>query len=579
MSVAAQEVEIEKRVSESEVRGIRAVVFKLDAGSAQNATASKAVDPFDGIKGDILSPPVDLLTLAKMSSLSTELGPATEAMETNIEGFGYWLQPRVDLHREDVAEEEKKAVRDEERRLKNFFSTACRGRSRRISFTALRCRTRHDYELTGNAFWEALRSKTKRLVAFNHIPSHQVRIVNAEPEQVKVEVKYLEVQGDGSVAIGTYTDYVTFKKFVQGSVYGTKSSRRYFKEFGDPRIMDAETGKYISEAESAGNFDNTRKPMPDERKAGELIHFALYCPWTPYGMPRWYGSLLSALGARNAEEINWVTLKNNNIPSLVLTVSNGRLTEATLIRIQEFIDSHIKGSNNYSQILLLEGESGSENDTTNQVKVDIKPLTEHQHTDQLFTTYIKACNDSVRRSFRFSGIFTGHTEGLNKALSDTARRLGDEQVFAPERDEFDFFINAVIFPELGIVYHEFKSRTPNITDNAELIAMMATAERSGAMTPERSDLLIKDIFPGVDKYPLDPNLYNLKMPWSATMAEMVKNQALTTEIGQQFAPTQPSAIEPQVSVEDVVKSEEGVLRVLDVADMMATEVRRALGQK
>jgi len=130
-------------------------------------------------------------------------------------------------------------------------------------------------------------------------------------------------------------------------------------------------------------------------------------------------------------------------------------------------------------------------------------------------------------------LISGNSSDYNRATSDTARKLADEQVFAPERDEFDDFINRILFPEMGVVYHSFRSNSPNTTDNSELVQILSNAEKTGGMTPRRADLVLRDIL-GRDLPPFaqDEN-FNLDLPFSLSMAEAVKNKADAAEPGQQ----------------------------------------------
>lgn len=536
---------VKEAVANSEEKGrrivVKAIVFGGESAEATPMLAgtSKAVDPFEQLAGQIVEPPIDLYYLSKIPTMNSELGPCIEAMEVNVHGFGYQLTPRRDDNNDGVSEEDAAVVRKEERLIKTFLKNASRGLAQRISFTALLRRMRKDLETTGNAFWEVLRNGIGTIVGFRHIPAHQVRLLNVDSGLVSVQVPYVDEDDAGNPVLKTRTEQVRSRRYAQGAISSGSGGIAYFKQFGDARIMDSKTGKFIDAKEMA-KFDNTGKPMPEERKANEMYHFALYAPWTPYGMPRWYGAMLAALGARSAEEVNWTTLRNNNVPSMVMCVSNGRLTDATSGRIKDFIETHVKGKQNYSQILLVEGESGIDGDEGNNVKIDIKPLVDVQHKDQLFGEYIKNNNDAVRRSFRFSGIFTGQTTDMNRSVSETARRLADEQVFGPEREEFDWAMTEVFFPHIGFVHHKFMSHTPNITDNTELIMLSATVERNGAMTPRRADAIVQDVFPNAARFPLKGDKYDLDVPFSLTMAERIKNQAMPTEVGQQLAPTQPA---------------------------------------
>jgi capsid portal protein len=368
-----------------------------------------------------------------------------------------------------------------------------------------------------------------------------MRLGRVEGEPFKVNVPILELQEDESFKIAQIESWQRFRKFVQsrmtpipGGLHSTTGGfrMRWFKEFGDPRVYDNTTGELVP-PEKVESWKDTGKPMPEILRANEVVHFKLYSCRSPYGLPRYIGNLLSIFGLRASEEINYVTFRNNNIPSMVVLVSNGQLTHGSIERIESFVESAIQGSDNYSKFLLLEAEGVLEGEDAGQIKLEIKPLVSEQHKDALFQNYAKNNQDNIRRAFRLPPIFVGRTDDYSRTTADTSRRLADEQVFAPERDEFDNFINRRLFPAMDIVYHRFKSNTPNTTDNAQLVKILSDAEKTGGMTPRIARMVLTDIlgrelpdFATDDRF--DPD-----MPFSLLMAEAVKNKADPAEPGQQ----------------------------------------------
>jgi capsid portal protein len=291
---------------------------------------------------------------------------------------------------------------------------------------------------------------------------------------------------------------------------------------------------------------------------------------------------MEVLGVRRAEEVNYVTLSNNNIPSLVISVSNGRLTGGTIARIKQFVDTVIRGSSNYSQVLILEGESGLDtaDSAEGQVKIDIKPLTASQHTDALFVNYCKNGKDSMRRAFRLPELFVGMSQGLNRATAVEARKLADEQVFAPERAYEDHEINGLLQAQ-GFFYHKFVSRTPNVTDNETMVVMRAAAERTGGVTPRIARTIVEEAFPSAaNAPPLDPRKFDPDVPFSITLAEKVKNQSDPTELNQQGPPVE-SAIptDEEKSMTASSGNANSMLReILSFGDQLAASVRREIGK-
>ena len=517
-------------------RAVRALVIdpmskvtKQAGGTPGGASKQLPEDPFKVLadEGRIFEPPFDLLVLSMLPEHNAELTPAIEAMEVNIEGFGHSLRLRFEL-----PEKDKEAAKEERAHLTNFFNYA----NMDDSFIQIRRKLRRDLETTGNAYLEIIRNDAGDVQGLAHMPSFQTRITKIEQNPIKVQFPILELQTDGTMKLVKIDVWKRFRLFVQATVthfrgLQTNESfpRRWFKEFGDPRVYDNQTGNEVTPEEMA-DFEG-KGAMPSWRKANEIVHFKMYTPRSPYGLPRIIGSLLSIFGDRAAEEINFTTFKNNNIPSMVVAVSNGQLTEGTIKRIESFVESQIQGSDNYSKFLILEAEGELEGEDPGHVKIEVKPLTKEQHADALFQNYSQNNKETLRRAFRLPPIFVGKSDDYSRSTAETSRRLADEQVFAPERDEFDRWVNRRLFPEMGIIYHRFKSNSPNTTDNTELVKILSGAEKTGGMTPAIARIVLEDIL-GIP-LPDFPEDFQADVPFSLLMAEAVKNKADPAEPGQQ----------------------------------------------
>lgn len=545
------------KANQKAVQKVRAVVFGMDVAKARGANVEGEAkpsevlpeDPFGVLEqsGRVIQPPFDMLTLSMMNEYSSELGPCIEAMEVNIDGYGHRfvsrLKPKTKAKDDSDLEEgehdanstkdpkedpEEAALRAEAAQefadLTNFFNY-CTDES----FKEFRRKIRKDYEQTGNAYAEILRTTDGKIAGFFHIPSYMMRLGKLDDDAQLVKSKVTKLLASGEVTIVEQQEWKKFRSYVQSralhlrtlAVVGTDKVR-WFKSFGDPRDLDKNTGDY-------GTAD---KPVAPGDKASEIVHFKLYSTRSPYGIPRFIGNLLSIFGDRAAEEINYTTFRNNNIPSMVFLCSNGQLTQGSIDRIESFVESAIQGSDNYSKFLIVEAENAAEEgEDGEQVKLDIKPLVSDQHKDALFQNYSKNNQDRVRRAFRLPKIFVANSDGYNRATAEADRRLADEQVFAPERDVFDDWINRRIFPEMGIRYHSYKSNTPNTTDNQVLVKILATAEKTGGISPAIARRVLEDVL-GYELPPF-PSGFDPDVPFSLTMAEAVKNQADAAEPGQQ----------------------------------------------
>lgn len=489
-------------------------------------TKSLSTDPFQGLikEGKIIEPPFDMLTLAMLPEANTELIPCLEALETNIEMFGHRFKPRIN-EKKGIPDDIKVAVDAEKIALENFFMYCTQE-----PFIEFRSRLRRDLETTGNNYYEIIRSSNGTIQSFQHMPSYQMRLSPLEDEPFMYERPILELQSDKSVKVVKINQYKRFRRFIQSrsilrknlEIVEGEHKTVWFKEFGDPRIYNKKTGEIVKNPAE----------LKEEDRANEVIHTKIYSSRTPYGLPRYIGNLLSIFGDRAAEEINFITFKNNNIPSMIVAVSNGMLTEDSIERVTEFVESQIQGSDNYSKFLVLEAEGNEEGEDGGHIKIDVKPLVSEQHKDALFQEYSANNRDKIRRVWRLPPIFVGRSDDYTRSTSESSRRLGDEQIFAPQRDLFDANMNRNIFPEMGFVYHRYKSNSPNTTDNQELVKILSGSEKTGGMTPRIARLLLTDIL-GMD-LPDFVDGFDPDVPFSLTMAEAVKNKAEPAEPGQQI---------------------------------------------
>lgn len=551
------------QANQSALRTVRARIIEIDTTKAAakgepGKTEVLPEEPFTQLaqQGKIIEPPFDMLTLAMLVEHNSELNQCIEAMETNIEATGHRFVSR--LKSSEVESEETDRAREERIRLDNFFTYATDE-----SIIQFRRKLRRDLESTGNSYFEVLRGPDRQIQGFVHVPSYQMRLGKLDDEPILTDRKILELQTDGSVKVVTRKQWKRFRRFVQSrSIHRrtlttlTGSKVRWFKEFGDLRQMNKRTGEY-------------GEGIPEADQATEMVHMRIYSGRSPYGLPRFIGNLLSIFGDRAAEEINYITFRNNNIPSMVVAVSNGQLTQGTIDRIQSFVESQIQGSDNYSKFLIIEGEPfGDEGEDGGQVKIDVKPLTDQQHKDALFQNYSSNNHDKIRRAFRLPPIFVGRSDDYTRATAEASRRLADEQIFAPERQEFDGWINRHLFPEMGAIYHRFKSNSPNTTDSQQLVKILAGAEKTGGITPRIARRVLEEILGfELPEFPAD---FPADTPFSLTMAEAVKNEADATEPGQQV-----TALKALGILSDDVNLDDEDVDVMDIAKRLLAMERAA----
>lgn len=459
-----------------------------------------------------LEPPYDPELLCRIVEHSNSLRQNVDAYATNIDGFGYRFEPALDLDSEDAQQhvadammlereaasnsgtlssgvsvvptaedaaarltEMRRLARVEKARLETFFGFCCFDHS----FVDLRRRARQDLEVTGNAYWEVLRDGKGEIARLVHVPSYTVRLmpIDREPTEVSERVQV------SPVSFERLTTRRRLRRYIQ--IQGTEIV--YFKSFGDPRTISRSTGQVFADVAAL------RTAKPDDAPATELLHFAIHSPRSPYGVPRWVGTLLCVLGSRQMEEVNYLYFNNKSVPPLALLVSGGRISDASVPRIERFIEENLKGKANFHKILILEADGAGTGDG-GRAKIELHPLTEAQQKDALFAQYDERNIDKVGSSFRLPRLLRGETKDFNRATAESALRFAEDQVFQPERDEFDFLMNRRLLADLGIRFWRFRTQTTMPRDPERLADMVERLVRVGVLTPEEGRTLAGDVF-------------------------------------------------------------------------------------
>jgi len=490
-----------------------------DSNAMPWADAEQREQVFAGM--GVVTPPYDPETLAILFENSSSLRQNVDAYVTNIDAFGHRFEAVIDLdasdadHRianalfierqrlkqdarhaddpkvqalpdtptpEEVAAKKAEVIeqmRIERSRLESFFEFC----SLDLSFVTLRRRTRQDIEVLGNGYWEVLRDGGGDIAQFVYLPSFTMRLLPLDLELVEdeVNVKVSEIAFDTTKMRRRFRRYV--QVFEQQVVY--------FKEFGDPRVMSRKSGAVFRSVDELLEHDRADGP------ATEVLHFKLHNPRSAYGTPRWIGNLLSVLGTRQAEEVNFLYFENKSVPPLALLVSGGRLSAQSIPRIESYIENNIKGKRNFHRVLVIEAESpsgGSNLEHTGRMRIELKPLTSAQQSDALFLKYDERNSDKVGESFRLPRLLRGDIRDFNRSTSDSALMFAEMQVFQPEREEFDFVVNRKVLSDMGIRFWRFRSNSPVTRDPAAMAEIVRSLTNAAILTPEEGRLLAGDVF-------------------------------------------------------------------------------------
>lgn len=473
-----------------------------------------------GVDGlSVITPPYDQEVLIRLREDSDELNQCIEAVVAGIAGAG--VMPVVDLTDEVKATIDPLLLAAERAEIENFLAHC--GQADTFADLYLKCQS--DLQQFGCWYIEVIRDARGRIIQLEHVCAAQVRHLSLEQESVQRRYKQRLRQADGTWSIKPAIEFRRFRRFVQMAIDGDMARKVYFKELGDPRMISRVDGHLITDEEIARG--DRIDPL-----AHEILHFSRYNPsGSSYGVPPYIGALYAITGSRFAEKANITTFRNNNVPSMAVTVSGGVLNGESIERINQFVNTHIEGSQNLSRFLVLEAESAFEGEEAGSIKVSITPLTNVQRSDGMFKEFQIDCRGVTRRQWRLPGLIVGDSQEWAGAAIEGARRYSDETIFAPERDRWDRIINRHLAPELGWIYHRLSTITPNTTDNMVLATILNNMEKTGGLTPEIARRILEKILG--ESFGTFPSGFKADVPFSLTMAEAVKNQADPAEPGQQ----------------------------------------------
>ena len=494
---------------------------------------------------DLLERPYNFDAVYRRFESSALLRPNIDAYVTNVDSFGHYFIPSVDLASDNLRDrveaamlyeqslqvtngeiraidlkdpadveidqkiaELQKAARFEYMRLKAFFAYACP----RLGFIGLRRKLRQDLEVTGNAWWELLRNAHGELCRIHYI--NPINMYIADPTKHKEFLKPVDVTISVKHTDITWvpeTEPRYFHLFVKR--LGGDDGRAYYKDFGDPRIVSKKTGQVYSTPNSLQREEGHKE------QATEVLHFKIHSPRSEYGIFRWSGSMASVLGSIELDEVNYEYFDNNVIPPLALLVSGGALGAEAAQRIERTIEDRIKGKKGINRLLIIEArgyKAAGDPGPTPAPKLQFVPLRAVQQTDALFQSYDQRNEEKVAAPFRLPRMLRGIDTQINKATATVSMRLAEEQIFEPEREAFDQVVNSQMLSDLNVKFWLFRSNAPIVRDPEKMSEMIEKLVKVGVLLPGEARDLLQDIF--------NRQFLEIKEKWTSTPMPVILSQ-------------------------------------------------------
>jgi capsid portal protein len=404
-------------------------------------------------------------------------------LDADVEVTDDELQKAVDWY--------KRRVSREQIFLDAWFRQACTD----MTYQVLRIMAGQDRHIHGNFYWEIVRDDTGKPKHLIHAPAWSIKAKKLSPFFfAKTLVR--------DTAIGAWREAAQpkrFRSYVQLDRNNCIVAR--YKEFGDPRVMSRTTGKYYDTIDDM-NKEEVKETTDSEGNvhvvypyaATELLHFKIpYAGSSAYGKPRWSSVYPDLVGMRDLAEHNRRIVTDSEIPNILMMLAGAKVDKESEERVRQQIEERGDGPKG---IMILQAYSQQQAPTgpTQHAQVEVVKLRDAMHQDGLGQKYNQGAYKRTHISYRIPRVMLGDDEGINRSAAFGMFRLAEDQVWDPERDEFDDPINEKLLPQLNIrtVRYMTLGRTPKDPELlSKIIVQLADA---GVLTPDEGRDLAEQIF-------------------------------------------------------------------------------------
>lgn len=483
-----------------------------------------------GINGNVaakqvVQPVFPFKQLCQLYLTSTTLRECVQAYVRNIESYGQRI-----VYVGPEGKKESRQATAELSRIENVLGGLMIDGE---SLTEARENSRIDKESMGARAFEVVEDMMGRVTGIKRIPTNTVLLTRLDKEPTTALVYNPTTQK-------YHTQQRRFRRYVQRDEDGKAT---YFKELGDPRTIDPQTGE-------------VNDSLSIEEEATSLWYDRYYTPGSPYGTPQWSACIPAMLGSREAESVNLSFFRDNAIPAMAVLVSGGALTAESFDKIESYF-TQAKGADAQNRIVVIEASS----DVTEVAgidgsiaapKIDIKPMLSDRQHEGLFSKYIEAGGNKIRQAMRLPPIYIGSAEEYNRASAFASIQTAEQQVFIPERLSWDFFMEHIVMAGYNLRYWKVQSVQPSYNDPQEVTSLLTALGKEGALTPnvciQLSNRFLNTEIESVREEWGD-------MPFAATLAAVNRGGADVKGFGYIVAALKNAALTPTNGTDDTDQDE------------------------
>jgi capsid portal protein len=448
------------------------------ASASANTVSISKMDFRRGVK--VKPHPIDRNSLKSLPTLSTRLKQCIELFTANTVGIG-WDVVAADAWIDADSQEDKKRVEEAKKRVLRELTPL----SGPISLTRLMKKVKVDQETFGDGYLEIIRDITGKISRLTHVDAS---VMYRRDD----ELGWVQIRGNKQSYFVDYkSDLIVDRKTgsIAGRFVGEGDERKVTKlSLVDRRALGDTTAEEDKDSSSFSSKEEARDPIGNPaHRANEVLQFKIDNVQSQfYGMPRHTPAVPSIVGNNLAERRNVVFFDNDATPRMVVIVHGGQLNATTTANLRSFLERGHKGAGKAHRVLVLESEPNSLGAVAPQdAKIEIKPLTVGVTDDASFLKYIADNERRIRESYGIAEIFFSPITS-NRATAFVSRAITNEQTFTPDRLEWEFSLNDLLWNEDQFGAKEIvflRLISPDTTDDEIEARIHATLSSSGAVTP------------------------------------------------------------------------------------------------
>lgn len=453
-----------------------------DAVSPSRAISDQIPDQWAQLSGTgaIYAPPYKPESLVATVQESDTLPQLIDAMAVNISGHGIEVAPLFPATDEKGERIEPPPEAAEEKAKLLLWLETC---NQEHGFQGVCNLADRDAEEIGWGCLEILRNGKGEPGGIEHLPAWQIRLGKLSPAMA-VE---LPIRDPTTGAIVRVSRYRRFRMFVQVCYDG---SVRYFKEFGDPRHVNMNTGAVRPPWEKPWHTQKVGQPRRS-LEATELVYRPIYCSYSAYGVPRWVGGGPLIRAGRKAGELVIRWFDEAPIGTKAIALGGGTFRDKPTKRLLDKMDHQARGENNAWSVLGIESDAtgvdaGSDTTGASRATMAVFDLGAPP-PKELFEGNESLIGVSGRRTqamFRLPLIYTGQAEDYSRAAADTARAIGEEQVIRPVREaRWHRWFASNLTPALGVRWWAIRFKGAVTGDDLEAAGPVSALAAQGGASP------------------------------------------------------------------------------------------------